>query len=53
MDWKTDIVDYEVTTLPQTLTNIVKKYWGEKITITVKPIRSNGNILEFKLIEIK
>jgi hypothetical protein len=52
VDWKPEIIDYEVTALPQTLTDLVKKYWGEKITISVKPIRSNGEILEYKLIEL-
>jgi tellurite resistance-related uncharacterized protein len=52
VDWKTEIIDYKVTALPQTLTDLVKKYWGEKITISVKPIRSNGEILEYKLIEL-
>ncbi len=51
MDWKEEIIDYEITALPQTLTDLVKKYWGEKITLSVKPIRSNGEILEYKLIE--
>jgi hypothetical protein len=53
VDWKEEIIDYEITALPQILTDLVKKYWSEKITITVKPIRSNGEILEYKLIEIK
>jgi hypothetical protein len=53
VDWKEEIIDYEITALPQTLTDLVKKYWSEKITITVKPIRSNGEILKYKLIEIK
>jgi hypothetical protein len=52
VDWKADIIDYEISTIPQTLTDLVKKYWGEKITISVKPIRSNGEILEYKLIEL-
>ena len=53
VDWKTDIIDYEITASPHILADLVKKYWGEKITITAKPIRSNGKILEYKLIETK
>jgi hypothetical protein len=53
VDWKEEIIDYDVTALPQTLTDLVKKYWGEKIEVSVKPIRSNGEILKYELIEVR
>jgi hypothetical protein len=44
---------YIVSTITEKLNDLVKKYWGNILTISIKPISSNGSLKQYELIEIQ
>jgi hypothetical protein len=44
---------YLVVTIAEKLNDLVKKYWGESLTISIKPVMSNGQTKQYELIEIQ
>jgi hypothetical protein len=44
---------YLVVTIAEKLNDLVKKYWGDSLTISIKPVMSNGQAKQYELIEIQ
>jgi formyltetrahydrofolate hydrolase len=44
---------YLVVTIAEKLNDLVKKYWGDSLTISIKPVVSNGQAKQYELIEIQ
>jgi hypothetical protein len=44
---------YLVVTIAEKLNDLVKKYWGDSLTISIKPVMSNGQAKQYELIEVQ
>jgi hypothetical protein len=44
---------YLVVTIAEKLDDLVKKYWGNSLTISIKPLQSNGSLKQYELIEVQ
>jgi hypothetical protein len=44
---------YLVFTIAEKLNELVKKYWGNSLTISIKPLSSNGHTKQYELIEVQ
>ena len=44
---------YIVSTITEKLNDLVKKYWGNSLTISIKPMPSIGSLKLYELIEIQ
>jgi hypothetical protein len=44
---------YLVVTIAEKLDDLVKKYWGNSLTISIKPMPSNGSLKLYELIEVQ
>jgi hypothetical protein len=45
--------EYLVVTITEKLNDLVKKYWGNRLTISIKPTYSNGQLKQYELIEVE
>jgi hypothetical protein len=44
---------YLVVTFAEKLNELIKKYWGDKLTISIKPMHSNGHLKQYELIDVQ
>jgi hypothetical protein len=44
---------YLVFTIAEKLNELVKKYWGSSLTISIKPLEANGSLKKYELIEVQ
>lgn len=44
---------YLVSTIAEKLNDLVKKYWGSRLTISIKLIESNDALKKYELIEVQ
>jgi hypothetical protein len=44
---------YLVVTIAEKLNDLVKKYWGNRLTISIKPMQSNGSSKKYELIDVQ
>jgi formyltetrahydrofolate hydrolase len=44
---------YLVVTIAEKLNDLVRKYWGDSLTISIKPVMSNGQAKQYELIEVQ
>lgn len=45
--------NFIITTLPETLSDLVKKYWGSMLTVYIKPTNNDPKRPKFELLEVK
>jgi hypothetical protein len=52
-DTKTIKSNFIITTLSETLNDLVKKHWGNMLTVYIKPINGDSKRPKYELLEVK
>ena len=44
---------FNILTLAETLSDLVKKYWGKNLTVYIKPIDKKNKTMQYELLDVK